>query len=565
MSTLELHPSQSCDERGKVQSTDTLDAASARRGLKVASIICLALGVAAACLTIPFSGFKSFRGDAKHAVTFSELPEGWAKFVDSQGRTYYHHARSGKNQWERPEKEEWDRPEAWTPQYVEHPTLPKGWQKLVDAQGRTYYYDSIVGVTQWERPDDYVVDASRCTYTKYEMAAIPGNNLEVSEAQTAESCKELCTSKQSCLAIEFATPRSAGSRAAVYATGWCSLQSAGSGAIVADDGYKNLDLYVKGDCQGIASRLPNTKQTPAPTPQTNPSGVLGPQTNPASSPPAALQSAGSLLKTCPAPQVKDSSGNCVTATSPISMTFYMYRSQDQHTYPLENVNMADLAGAMWYLHREVVASVPRKFNVSRILRYMVTMQNTPALYQRTQTQFGPFVAFDSGSAPGRNAEWERDGFNVGCQPVDEKLYSYFNADGAPGRWYSLPGPCPEERVGSKTPACISKWPGGACETAMVTGAHDCTYYTEFAGEILLDELEGIKNYATWWMGKDANNGTVPNGNIEYQYALDRGVGMDFWNFRNSKSACDERMAAVTKHFKRKYPDLPEALPDYPCL
>jgi len=559
-------PNQTCFEHRTIQSTDTLGAASACRILKVASITFVVLGGAAACLTIPLSSHKSFHGDAKHAVTFNELPDGWKQFVDSQGRTYYHHARSGKSQWERPEKEEWDRPEAWTPQYVEHPVLPKGWQKLVDEQGRTYYFDELTRKTQWERPDDYAVDASTCTYVRYDAAAIPGNNLEVSEAQTAESCQELCTSKQSCLAIEFATTRAAGSRAAVYAAGWCSLQSAVSGAFVAEDGYRNLDLYVKGDCQGI-SRLPNTVKTPALSPPKNPSSVPGPETRvqPGSSPPAVLQSDASILKACPPPQVKDASGNCVTVTSPLSMTFYMYRSQDHHTYPLENVNMADLAGAMWYLHREVVASVPRKFNVSRILRYMVTMQNTAPLYQRTHRQFAPFVAFDSGSAPGRTAEWERDGFNVGCQHVDEKLYSYFNLDGAPGRWYSLPGPCPDERVGSKTPACIAKWPGGACETAMVTGAPDCTYYTEFAGEILLDELEGIENYNTWWVGKDANNGTIPNGNIEYKYVADRGVGMDFWNFRQNKTACDARMTAVTKQFKRKYPDLPEALPDYPCM
>merc|ERR1719433_362834 len=104
LSTLGLRPSQTSSELGEVQSTGILDAASARRGLKVAAIICLALGAlggVAACLTTPLGGLKSFRGDSEHAVAFSELPAGWAEFVDSQGRTYYHHARSGKNQWER--------------------------------------------------------------------------------------------------------------------------------------------------------------------------------------------------------------------------------------------------------------------------------------------------------------------------------------------------------------------------------------------------------------------------------------------------------------------------------
>merc|ERR1719210_1076031 len=81
---------------------------------------------------------------------------------------------------------------------------------------------------------------------------------------------------------------------------------------------------------------------------------------------------------------------------PHNMTFYMYRAQSDRDYPFENVNAADLPGVMWYLHNEVVGATPRKYNVTRILRYKVTTMPTRELYRRTHTQFAAFVAFDDG-------------------------------------------------------------------------------------------------------------------------------------------------------------------------
>lgn len=508
-----------------------------------------ALLMAATAWSIGHAGSQktSLSAASQAAISLSEnsdLPEGWVARTDSFGQTFYHHILSGKTQWVKPAREEWKRPAAWVPAYQKH-RLPTGWTAKKDRHDRAYYVNEDTGERQWERPEFSPVAASTCVYTRHASYAIPGNNVEVAEGQTANTCKELCTSKPDCLSVEFATIRSAGGVAA-YPPGWCSLQSAGTGGQKAAPGYMNLDLYVKGDCAA-------EKAAP------------GSAVHAKVSPPQALQHAEALAQAqaCSPPQVKDITGSCVAPTEPSLMTFYMYRSQSDEEYPLENVNMADLAGALWYLHREVVSSVPRKFKITRILRYMVTMKNTRELWRRTKRQFGPFVAFDDGSAIGRSKMWEDYGFVLGCQFVDTALYNY-RGDKQAGKWFSLPGPCPEERVADKTPHCMQQFPGGNCQSAMVTGARDCTYYTEFAGQLRLDDIEGIRNYSTWWLGHTKEGGIVPNGNKEYDPRTDRGVGMTFWNGRHNATSCTQRMDWIEDLFKKKYPDLPRSLSEPPC-
>lgn len=284
---------------------------------------------------------------------------------------------------------------------------------------------------------------------------------------------------------------------------------------------------------------------------------------------------------CPPPLVPDKNESCNDCHLPKKaqqMTFYMYRAMGRERYKMENVNMASLAGVLWYLHREVVASIPRKFHIDRIERYSVTMKTTEDYYNHTPNQFGPFVAFDSGSAKGRGEIWSKYGFVVGCQLVDPNLYNYvpplseqpscFPRSAFPCRapkWYSLPGPCPEERKSQKPPECARRWPGGMCPSADVTGSHTCTYYMQHAGTIRLDELEGIDDYDNWWIGTNATTGArTPNGNIEYNPTLDAGVGMDFWDGRHDKKNCTRRMKALQDLFGEKYPDLPLTLPEPPC-
>merc|ERR1712190_462684 len=126
-------------------------------------------------------------------------------------------------------------------------------------------------------------------------------------------------------------------------------------------------------------------------------------------------------------------------------------------------------------------------------------------------------------------------------------------------WYSLPGPCPDGHYktaispNEKTEACKRAYPGGHCPSAAVTGERNCTYWPENAGEISLDELEGIDDYDSWWIGHNAHGGEVPNGNMEYNVTSDRGVNMSFWDERHDKDRCTDRMNAVTSLFKEKYP------------
>lgn len=96
-------------------------------------------------------------------------------------------------------------------------------------------------------------------------------------------------------------------------------------------------------------------------------------------------------------------------------------------------------------------------------------------------------------------------------------------------------------------------PGGRCKKA--TGKSDCTYSVEEAGHVLLDELLGISDYASW-----CRDGHYK----EYDQRLDRGTGTHFWDGRQDATKCAARMAAVQALFKHHYPKLPEILHAPPC-
>lgn len=254
------------------------------------------------------------------------------------------------------------------------------------------------------------------------------------------------------------------------------------------------------------------------------------------------------------------------------LEFYAYRAQGDSDYPLENVDIGDLPGVMWYLHNEIVVAVgrARKYNVTRIRRFKVKMTTTWAYYNSHRRQFGAFVAFDSGhcTVPGCSKIWERFGAIPGCQHVDtERLRAAYMSDiqtfigedcegykCRPPVWYSLPGPCPDHNYEKKTSQCKADYPGGLCDSA--SGERDCTYSVENMGEVTLDVVTGIDDYVTFF----------EDGGIEYTESRDAGVKCDFWNGKHDEDKCKERVDKVKQLFDEKYPDMPKCddLPSPPC-
>lgn len=280
----------------------------------------------------------------------------------------------------------------------------------------------------------------------------------------------------------------------------------------------------------------------------------------------------------------------------------MYRAQSEANYPLENLNVADLPGVMWYLHNEVIVATPRKYSIDRIRRFEITVRNTWEFWNVHKRQFGAFVAYDAGrcTTPVCGQIYHQYGFIVGCQVVDITLGGYRGATQTTWAcekgadecyaplWYSLPGECPlmgmhnEEinpnsatlKVNSgKTDECKRREPGGRCDQA--NGAPDCTYSVRDAGEIMLDELVGIGDYHDFWNTSfvrcedKKKQHQVPQDTKcvhqkEYVVESDKGVGTDFWNGKYDKDACDLRMEAVTRLFKKKFPDFPADLESPAC-
>eukprot|EP00930_Biecheleria_cincta_P045960 TRINITY_DN31682_c0_g1_i1.p1 TRINITY_DN31682_c0_g1~~TRINITY_DN31682_c0_g1_i1.p1 ORF type:complete len:397 (+),score=69.55 TRINITY_DN31682_c0_g1_i1:81-1271(+) len=218
-------------------------------------------------------------------------------------------------------------------------------------------------------------------------------------------------------------------------------------------------------------------------------------------------------------------------------TFFMYRVQSDESYPFENVNAANVPGILWYLEKEVVRSVcPRKFSITRILRFLVTV-HPPKSYPHN---FGEFVAFDQGvcTTPTCMKGYSKTGYVVGCQ----------NQTGVPYRdavWYSLPGPCPNTALTERhTSHCRHRYPGGMC--SHPNGENDCTWHAEPAGVVSLSDVEGIADY---------NDFCANHGN-EYTMPFWDGRGVDIFNNR--------RINQIKIIFRDKFPSMPYDMPEPSC-
>ncbi|CAE6914019.1 unnamed protein product [Symbiodinium natans] len=293
------------------------------------------------------------------------------------------------------------------------------------------------------------------------------------------------------------------------------------------------------------------------------------------------------------PWASGSSLNSPSA-SPL-LTFYMYRAVSDEVYPPLNTNMASLGGALWYLHHEVVIQSPRKFDITRILRYKVQMRATTPLL-RLGMHFGVRLAYDKGQATGpfvcgRNEirsksgaidgyspkfcgdggfrkqylpdlkpykdeyEYAAYGYNVGCNKLGEYPFPTDPVYYPNAVWYTMPGACPNNLYYDKDNSCQASNPGGYCPGIEPNGNGTCTWNYEEAGEISLDELVGIKDYNAWrW------------GHREYDPETDEGVKFTWWNGINSTTANEARVKQAAELFDSKYPDMPTVaeLTNPPC-
>jgi len=236
----------------------------------------------------------------------------------------------------------------------------------------------------------------------------------------------------------------------------------------------------------------------------------------------------------------------LTSPSPAPVyEFYMYRSTAHGMigrYPLGEVNMANLPGALWYLHNEIVTNYstgtrcPRRFDISELHRFKIKMRPTEAL-DKAGMHFGPRWAYDQGKCEGRcfsgnMCTGEGDcaqSFNsygrvIGCNRFqDHYPFPDMNTSYPNGVWYALPL-------------------GGRCE-GIPTGTRDCTWSFEEAGNLTLVELEEVAP------GKDN---------------CCEGVCSDFWHDMWNNEVSAWRAETAKKLFQKKYPALNASLEAPPC-
>jgi len=254
-----------------------------------------------------------------------------------------------------------------------------------------------------------------------------------------------------------------------------------------------------------------------------------------------------------------SSGVLLRPSVASSFTFYVYRAETEAHEPMGNINAASLGGLLWHLHNQVVSRCPRRattasqMDLTRIVRYKVTTKATTPLLMMGMN-FGVQFFFDYGQCVGpgnsHGGDWDLYGYVVGCSrlgawphPEDPSAKAYHDAV-----WYSFPGECPTEDAEHKSADCMARYPGGRCATP--SGAGDCTYSIDPAGEINIDELVGIS--PRWATHMDF----CQQGCREYFKHLDGGNCIHWWDRKNDAMLNSQRMGQVDEMFSQKFPDLP---------
>lgn len=254
------------------------------------------------------------------------------------------------------------------------------------------------------------------------------------------------------------------------------------------------------------------------------------------------------------------------------ITFYVYRAQNSDDYGPSNTNVGSLGGVLWYLHNEIVpycsSDSHRKFGISRILRYKITMRATLRMQQNNMT-FGDRTAYDSGKntggwyGPGTQQQaYENYGYVVGCNILGDGPFPLCPSKagtlehfcpisyGPDAAWYSLPGACPSKDHKSETLLCKIQQPGGFCK-GIPSGKGNCTWTYEKAGEINIDELTGIS------LRFKSHEEFCQQDCLEYdKFRTHKGrCGINFWDDYKNASRSHWRMQMLDDAFKNKYPNM----------
>merc|ERR1719188_1453769 len=162
------------------------------------------------------------------------------------------------------------------------------------------------------------------------------------------------------------------------------------------------------------------------------------------------------------------------------------RSRDVGAYPIQNFNLASIAGASKYIHTDVITEhltdperKERRNGIDSIARMRFKVKNpsrvvAPASPMATQMDFGPFVLYDSGAAtnPRSHALIQEYGSYVGVQLQTDARWPYTE----PYVWFSVTGWCPnmryeqvpmsrreaEDELEARSRICEGLWSEAAC-------------------------------------------------------------------------------------------------------
>lgn len=249
------------------------------------------------------------------------------------------------------------------------------------------------------------------------------------------------------------------------------------------------------------------------------------------------------------------------ATENQPMTLMLYRAQSQQDYPMRNVNVADLAGVMWYLHNEIMGFADaensiRHFNITRIIRFKAVVWNPKEFWDLYHTKFAPYIAYNAAKCSAEGCDqYATYGAPVGCQIAAKAVANYQSVVGGDPVWLSLPGPCPLHEYGAKTPECVWQSPGGDCGSGKdITGSKDCSFVLTWYGEVRLDHF--LPTYEGTSQPIDFKS-FLAMGGREYDRDTDQGTYNTFWDGVHDATANNGRMQAVLNRFDELYPQWAE--------